>query len=48
MINTKLIMERLKGEFVGKRILIVDDNNLNIKVAKKALADFNLLTFKGV
>lgn len=43
MINTKLIMERLKGEFVGKRILIVDDNNLNIKVAKKALADFNFI-----
>lgn len=43
MINTKLIMERLKGEFVGKRILIVDDNNLNIKVAKKALSDFNFI-----
>lgn len=43
MINTKLIMERLKGEFVGKRILIVDDNNLNIKVATKALADFNFI-----
>lgn len=43
MINTKLIMERLKGEFVGKRILIVDDNNLNIKVVKKALADFNFI-----
>lgn len=43
MINTKIIMERLKGEFVGKRILIVDDNNLNIKVAKKALSDFNFI-----
>ena len=25
----------------GKKILIVDDNKLNIKVARKALQDFN-------
>ena len=30
-------------EYSGKRVLIVDDNKLNIKVAKKALADFNFV-----
>ena len=29
--------------YEGKKILIVDDNKLNIKVAKKALQDFNLI-----
>ena len=29
------------ADFGNKSILIVDDNNMNIKVAKKALADFN-------
>lgn len=43
VINTKLVLEKLKGEYVGKRILIVDDNKLNIKVAKKALADFGFI-----
>ena len=36
-------MEKPKAvaDFGNKSILIVDDNNMNIKVAKKALADFN-------
>jgi CheY-like chemotaxis protein len=29
------------GEYGGKKILIADDNPLNIKVAKRALKDFN-------
>ncbi len=29
------------GEYGGKRILLADDNPLNIKVAKRALKDFN-------
>ncbi len=31
------------GEFGAKRILVADDNNLNIKVAKRALKDFNFV-----
>ena len=31
------------GEYGAKRILLADDNNLNIKVAKKALKDFNFI-----
>ena len=31
----------LSSVFENKKILIVDDNKLNIKVAKKALQDFN-------
>ncbi len=31
------------GEYGGKRILIADDNSLNIKVAKRALKDFNFI-----
>ena len=37
--------------YEGKKILIVDDNKLNIKVAKKALQDFNLIideAFDGI
>lgn len=30
-----------KGIYTNKKILIVDDNKLNIKVAKRALTDFN-------
>lgn len=30
-----------EGNFNGEKILIVDDNKLNIKVARKALKDFN-------
>ena len=29
------------GEYGGKKILLADDNSLNIKVAKRALKDFN-------
>ena len=32
-----------KSKFVGKRVLIADDNKLNIKVAKKALQDFDFI-----
>jgi signal transduction histidine kinase len=31
------------GEYGGKRILLADDNPLNIKVAKRALKDFNFV-----
>ena len=31
-----------KEKYKGKKILIVDDNKLNIKVARRALADFDL------
>ena len=31
------------GEFGAKRILVADDNSLNIKVAKRALKDFNFI-----
>ena len=31
------------GEYDGKRILLADDNPLNIKVAKRALKDFNFI-----
>ena len=31
------------GEYGGKRILLADDNALNIKVAKRALKDFNFV-----
>ena len=43
--NNRTKSNNLKVEFVDnnqqKRILIVDDNKLNIKVAKRALQDFN-------
>ena len=32
-----------KNNYKGKRILIVDDNKLNIKVARRALKDFDLI-----
>ena len=32
-----------KSKYAGKRILIADDNKLNIKVAKKALQDFDFV-----
>ena len=41
-VTQKLRLENLDIEnFTGRKILIVDDNKLNIKVAKKALKDFN-------
>ncbi len=33
--------ESIAGKYGNRKILIVDDNDLNIKVAKRALADFN-------
>ena len=45
-INSKDNIKELESDkmsFAGKKILIVDDSNLNIKVAKKALADFEVI-----
>ncbi len=46
-INKPVIIKNEKAEsnisFGNKRVLIVDDNNLNIKVAKKSLKDFDLV-----
>lgn len=42
IIIPKEINNTNSNSFEGKNILIVDDNKLNIKVAKKALKDFNL------
>ena len=44
-ISDKTIVERTKDEFVdldlsGKRILVVDDNKLNLKVCSKLLVDY--------
>ena len=33
----------IKTDYKNKKVLIVDDNKLNIKVARKALQDFNLV-----
>lgn len=41
--NNKKEIKEDKERFIGKRILIVDDNNLNIKVAKKSLSDFDFI-----
>lgn len=41
--DQKRVIKEDKERFNGKRILIVDDNALNIKVAKKALSDFNFI-----
>lgn len=38
--NEKIIAE-LRNTYKGMNVLIVDDNKLNIKVAKKAITDFN-------
>ena len=35
-----------KNNYKGKRILIVDDNKLNIKVARRALKDFDLIIYE--
>ncbi len=32
-----------KSKYIGKKVLIVDDNKLNIKVARKALQDFSFV-----
>ena len=39
--NKNIILNNITYE--GKKILIVDDNKLNIKVARKALKDFNFI-----
>lgn len=44
VIDNVAINEALKKRsFAGKRVLIVDDNKLNIKVARRALDSFNLI-----
>lgn len=44
MLNTaELIIKENNREYHDKKILIVDDNKLNIKVAKRSLVDFNIL-----
>lgn len=40
IISTNKIKEALRTSYKGKRILLVDDNKLNIKVARKALNEF--------
>lgn len=42
IISKKAINNRIMQEYNGKKVLIVDDNKLNIKVAKKALSSFNM------
>ncbi len=43
-VTQKLRLENINMEnFSGKKILIVDDNKLNIKVARKAMKDFNFI-----
>lgn len=37
----EIITEKKESNYGNKKILIVDDNKLNIKVAKRALQDFN-------
>ena len=40
-LSNTAINNKEKREYGKKKILIVDDNNLNIKVAKRALQEFN-------
>jgi CheY-like chemotaxis protein len=37
----KTVVQETKVDLTGKRILIVDDNNLNLKIAKKILSAYN-------
>lgn len=39
--NTPVVENSTTSRYGNKKILIVDDNNLNIKVARRALTDFN-------
>ena len=41
--NSNVEISQSNNLFTNKRILIVDDNSLNIKVARKALQDFELI-----
>ena len=43
LLNTAELLINKKVNLSNKRILIVDDNKLNIKVAKRSLQDFNLV-----
>ncbi len=43
LLNTAELLINKKVNLSNKKILIVDDNKLNIKVAKRALQDFNLV-----
>ena len=46
LLNTAELLVNKKVNLSNKRILIVDDNKLNIKVAKRSLQDFNLVIEK--
>ena len=39
-LNLQIIREQISQNLIGKKVLIVDDNKLNIKVARKAILDF--------
>ena len=43
IVNATFKMNNKTTDYQNKRVLIVDDNKLNIKVARKALQDFNLV-----
>lgn len=43
LLDTKELLLNKNVDISNKKILIVDDNNLNIKVAKRALAGLNLI-----
>ena len=43
VINTPPVVEGVTSEYGSKRILIADDNKLNIKVAKRAFNGFNFV-----
>ena len=43
VIKTPPVVEGVSGEYGSKRILIADDNKLNIKVAKRAFNGFNFV-----
>ena len=43
LVNATFKMNNKTTDYQNKRVLIVDDNKLNIKVARKALQDFNLV-----
>jgi len=43
VISTRPVVEGIDNSYGAKRILLADDNPLNIKVAKRALKDFNFI-----
>ena len=43
VVSTPPVVEGVESTYGAKRILLADDNALNIKVAKRALKDFNFI-----